>query len=82
MEMMMKGDMIDAQEAYRIGLVNKVVTAEKLMAEAENTMRVILSKPQPALAALIEATNAANDNTTEGFKKEAEAFSKIGRAHV
>lgn len=76
MEMMMKGDMIDAQEAYRIGLVNKVVMAEKLMAESENTMRVILSKPQPALAALIEATNAANDNTIEGFKIEAEAFSR------
>jgi enoyl-CoA hydratase len=76
MELMMKGDMIDAQEAFRIGLVNKILPAEKLMVEAENTMRVIISKPQPALAALIEATNAAHDGTTEGYKKEAEAFSR------
>lgn len=76
MELMMKGDMIDAQEAYRIGLVNKVLPADKLMEEAENTMHFILTKPQPALAALIEATNAAHDDTGEGFKKEAEAFSK------
>ena len=76
MELMMKGDMIDAQEAYRIGLVNKVLPADQLMKEAENTMRFILTKPQPALAALIEATNAAHDDTGKGFDKEAEAFSR------
>lgn len=76
MELMMRGDMIDAQEAFRIGLVNKVLAHEKLMEEAKATMRTILSKPAPALAALIEATNAAEDDTLEGFNKEAWAFGK------
>lgn len=76
MELMMKGDMIDAQEAYRIGLVNKVVSQNELMHEAENTMRLIISKPLSALSALIQATNAANDDTKAGYEKEADAFGK------
>lgn len=76
MELMMRGDMIDAQEAFRIGLVNKVVPQETLMRAAEETMRVIISKPRPALAALIEATNAASDRSIEGYQIEAKAFGK------
>jgi enoyl-CoA hydratase/carnithine racemase len=34
-EMMLMGDPIDAQEAYRIGLVNKVVNPEQVMPEAK-----------------------------------------------
>ena len=95
MELMMRGDMIDALEAFRIGLVNKVLPQNTLMQAAEETMRVIMSKPRPALAALIEATNAASDRSIEGYQIEAKAFGKafatdemiegvteIGRAHV
>ena len=76
MELMMRGDMIDALEAFRIGLVNKVLPQNTLMQAAEETMRVIMSKPRPALAALIEATNAASDRSIEGYQIEANAFGK------
>ncbi len=76
MELMMRGDMIDALEAFRIGLVNKVLPQNTLMQAAEETMRVIMSKPRPALAALIEATNAASDSSIEGYQIEAKAFGK------
>ena len=76
MELMMRGDMIDALEAFRIGLVNKVLPQNTLMQAAEETMRVIMSKPRPALAALIEATNAASDRSIEGYQIEAKAFGK------
>ncbi|MFZ9262692.1 MAG: enoyl-CoA hydratase/isomerase family protein [Chitinophagaceae bacterium] len=74
MEMMMKGDMIDVNEAFRMGLVNKIVQHEQLMHEVEEILKFIISKPQPALAALIQAVNAAEHHGINGFEKEAEAF--------
>src|SRR5256884_613774 len=41
LRLILTGDMIDAQEAYRIGLVNQVVTAGDLLPAAEQTLRGI-----------------------------------------
>jgi len=43
-ELIYTGDMIDAAEAYRIGLVNKVVALDTLLAEAEKMAAKIASK--------------------------------------
>jgi enoyl-CoA hydratase len=47
--MIMTAEMIDAHEAYRIGLVEKVVPAEELMGTAEKTARIIMSKAPIAI---------------------------------
>ncbi len=50
MEMLVTGDFIDAAEAQRRGLVNRVVVAERLDAELQSLVQAILAKPRLALA--------------------------------
>ena len=76
MELMMTGENIDANEAYRIGLVNHVCKQEDLATIAEAKMKTITSKSAVALSQIIEATNAAECNTEQGMKTEATCFGK------
>ncbi|MFC1873237.1 enoyl-CoA hydratase/isomerase family protein [Chloroflexota bacterium] len=45
----MTGDIIDAQESYRIGLVDKVVKTEEMLGEAQALAKKFVSKPREAL---------------------------------
>lgn len=51
MEMLLTGEMIDAEEARRIGLVNRVVAAELLEAETLSLAGQIAAKPRRTLKA-------------------------------
>jgi len=55
LELICTGDRIGAEEAERIGLVNKVVPADQLMAAAEKMARTIMSRGPLAVRAAIEA---------------------------
>ena len=67
--------MIDAQEAYRIGLVNKVVPAAELLAEAEKLMRGILAMAPLAVRLCLEAVDQGCEMTLdEGLLLEANHF--------
>src|ERR671917_1560275 len=61
LELLLTGDMIDAEEARRIGLVNRVVPAERLLPEAEALLRAILANGPLAVRACLEAVDAALD---------------------
>lgn len=73
--LIMTGAQIDAQEAYRIGLVQKVVPAEELLAEAEKIAKTILSKAPVAIKMAKHAVNnGMNVDLRSGVAYEAEAY--------
>ena len=65
MEMILTGHSISAEEAYRIGLVNKVVPVESLMMEAKKMAENIASKPPISVRAAKQAILRASDTAVE-----------------
>jgi len=77
-ELILTGRVIDAQEALRIGLVNKVVSKEKLMEEAMDTARLLISKPPLALRAAKEVIHQGlNMTLDQGLDLEIERWSQL-----
>ena len=75
LQLILTGEIIDAQEAYRIGLVNQVVPADQLMAESEKLLRRILSMGPLAVRLAIEAVDQGLEMTLdEGSLFEANLF--------
>jgi enoyl-CoA hydratase len=70
-EMMFTGGMIDAQEAYRIGLVNKVIAPEKLMEETKAIAETICKAGPLAVRAAKQAMyQGINLNLNDGLQLE------------
>ncbi len=65
MEMMMTGRLVEAEEALRIGLVDRVVAPEELMDEATSLAVSIASGPPIPIADIKAAIHAAESNTLE-----------------
>ena len=75
LQLLLTGEMIDAQEAYRVGLVNRVVPAAELLPAANEMMRAILANAPLAIANVIEVVNRGYDATLDdALTLEATAF--------
>ena len=75
MKMILTGDMVDANEALRIGLVEEVVAPDQLMTRAVALAEMIASKSPVAVMAAKEATRAAlSMSLAEGMKVETALF--------
>ena len=75
LQLLLTGEMIDAQEAYRIGLVNRVVPGADVLPAANEMMRAILANAPLAIANVIEAVNRGYDATLDdALALEATAF--------
>jgi enoyl-CoA hydratase len=57
LEMLLTGDQISAADAYRLGLVNRVVTGANLMGEARKIAQALAAKAPIALRFILDAVN-------------------------
>jgi len=75
-ELIYTGDIIGAEEAYRLGLVNRVVPADQLMATARELAKKIATKSAAALKLAKTAINRGmQTNLESGLKYEYELYS-------
>lgn len=76
MEMITTADMITAEKAFQIGLVNEVVPQAELTQKAEEILNKIKQRAPLAIASAIKAINSANDAAVNGFEVEITEFSR------
>jgi enoyl-CoA hydratase len=77
-ELIISGHNIDVQEAFRIGLVNKVVPPHDLLTTAKDFAALILKNSPNAVAESLRCINDAVGKTiTEGLSNELESFSNL-----
>ena len=75
LEMILTGDMISADEAFRIGLVNKVYPQAELLNKTLELAEKIASKGQQAIRFALKAVKATdNMSLSEGLSYEASLF--------
>lgn len=73
-ELLISGNMIDADTALQYGLVNYVVSSDELLNKAISVLTAINTKAPLAVAACIQAANAANDESKNGYAIEIDSF--------
>ncbi len=76
MELMMTGDMIGAQEAKSLGLVNHVVSDKQALLQlAEKIIRKVASKAPLAIGMIVNCVNAYFSDEENGYQTESNSFS-------
>jgi enoyl-CoA hydratase len=77
-ELLTTGAMIDAAEAYRIGLVNRVVPLDRLMVEAESLARAMMEPGPLAVAACLALVDDQADYPVDtALERESEVFADL-----
>lgn len=76
-ELILTGDSITAQEAYRLNLVNKVVPGGEVLKTARDLARKIAQKSALPTRAALTAIRGGNGNLADGLALEAREFGQI-----
>jgi enoyl-CoA hydratase len=74
LEFLMTGDMIDANKALELGLVNHVVPADQLINKCEEILNKIKTKAPMAIASVIRCVNAFYEKRADGNNIEINEF--------
>jgi enoyl-CoA hydratase len=75
-EMIVTADMLGAEDAYKWGLSNYVVTLEELLPKCLDIASKIVSKSPVAVKTAIKVINAGYNNKLNGYEVEIEEFGK------
>ncbi len=77
-ELILSGDNLTAQEAFRLNLVNKVVPGGEVLKTAKDLAKKIVSKGAPSIAAAMDAIGKARDmELNAGLAVEADNVCKL-----
>lgn len=76
-ELLMTADMIKADEALRLGLVNHVVPQGEEVNKAKEMIEKIASKAPLAIAKIIETVNVFHEDGVDGFAVEVKGFGAL-----
>jgi enoyl-CoA hydratase len=74
MELLLSAQLVDANEAKQLGLVNYVTSPETLLEHTRKILDTINSKAPLAVAGCIRAANAVYDESKDGYALEIEEF--------
>ena len=80
LELLMTGDMVGAEEALRLGLVNYVVEPEQLLDKAKELATKINSKGPLAIKGVIRCVNGHFIPGVDGYALEARTFGDIANS--
>ena len=73
MQLIMTGEMVQAEDAEKYGLVNKVVSQKQLLDEVKKVLQAIHTKSPLAISKIIETINNF-DHTQQGYDFEMQKF--------
>ena len=77
-ELIIGGHIINSNEAFRIGLVNKIFEQDKLLDETISFAKIITDNGPFAIAQSLKCINDSfNYSLVEGLKREVEQFSDL-----
>jgi enoyl-CoA hydratase len=76
MELILTADMLNANDALQLGLVNHAVTPDQLIPKAEEILNKILQRAPLAVSAAITAINASLQYNVDGYQTEIAEFGK------
>lgn len=74
MELLLSADMIGAEEALSLGLVNYVTTSETLMEKCFEVINKMIAQAPLALSAIIKTVNDSYNKNVDGYQSEIDAF--------
>lgn len=75
-ELLMTGDIINAQDAYRVGLCNYLVAPDQLIPKCREILDRIASKAPLAVAEIVKCVDAHYTDGVNGFEAEVDAFGR------